>query len=61
MGVSPKPGLPNEILLKNRKEKEEGEGKGGDKGREGEGKREEKGEREEESFDGGRNDIQMES
>lgn len=32
MGVSPKPGLPNEILLKNRKEKEEGEGKGETKG-----------------------------
>lgn len=35
MGVSPKPGLPNEIPLKKRKEKEEGEGK--KREREGEG------------------------
>lgn len=55
MGVSPKPGLPNEIPLKKRKEKEEGEEK---RGRERE--RGEKGEEEEESFDGGRNDTQME-
>lgn len=47
MGVSPRPGLPNVIPLKKRKEKEEGEEKKGrerERGRRGEGGR--RGERE---------------